>query len=852
MDGYQKAIKRIEEAKKNNSTELDLSDLKLTEIPESITDLKNLNKLDFHNNLIKDIPEYIIKLKTLKELYVYENRLTEIPEYVVELKKIRKLSFGNNKLCVIPEAISKLNNLKELYLYNNKLTDISKYITKLKNLNKLNIANNLLKEIPDSITDLKNLKELYLSGNQLTDIPQALAELKSLNWLDMSYNQLTYIPQAIVELKSLNWLSLSYNQLSDIPETIAELKNLKELYLAYNQLTDIPNSIAELKNLNLLDLSNNQITDISEAITELKNLNRFYLSNNKISVIPVTIFKLKNLEELSLSNNQLREVSGAIVGLKNLSMLSLSGNPIETPPLEICYKGMSAIKTYFEEIENTETVKLFEAKMLIVGQGEVGKTYLKNRLIHDKVEEEVSTEGIDIDPWFIKTEKSDKFRINFWDFGGQEIYHATHQYFLSKRSLYLFVWIARTDTDLLSFDYWLNTIKLLSDNSPVLVVQSKIDERSKNLDKVGWKNKFDNIVDYHDVSSIENIGIKELKKAIVQEIDKLPLVGDLLPKRWLDIRENLEKLNKNYIPYSEYLDICSDYAMQVSKAENLCEYFHDLGVFLCFRDNPILKHTVFLKPEWATKAVYIITEDKEVIKNYGWFKFKDLERIWSEYPPEKHVELIELMKSFEICFELPQGREYIIPELLKANQPPFDWDTEDNLRFKYKYDFMPAGIMTRLIVNVHDLIEGDLYWKNGTILSWEGNRALIIQYNPREIEIKVKGPDKKSFLNIIRWKLDYIHSSFKNLEVKEMVPCSCVDCKTSLTPHFYEYKALIKYQDKGIKEIPCPVDASPASVKEMLFGVPTILEKEKNEILKSVFQDFGIDINSSRGSKDEK
>jgi hypothetical protein len=26
------------------------------------------------------------------------------------------------------------------------------------------------------------------------------------------------------------------------------------------------------------------------------------------------------------------------------------------------------------------------------------------------------------------------FRVNIWDFGGQQIYHATHQFFLTKRS----------------------------------------------------------------------------------------------------------------------------------------------------------------------------------------------------------------------------------------------------------------------------------------------------------------------------------------------------------------------------------------------------------------------------------
>ena len=41
-----------------------------------------------------------------------------------------------------------------------------------------------------------------------------------------------------------------------------------------------------------------------------------------------------------------------------------------------------------------------------------------------------------------------------------------------------------------------------------------------------------------------------------------------------------------------------------------------------------------------------------------------------------------------------EDKKYIIPELLRANQPELDWDHEDNLRFKYQYYFMPAGIIS--------------------------------------------------------------------------------------------------------------------------------------------------------------
>ena len=59
----------------------------------------------------------------------------------------------------------------------------------------------------------------------------------------------------------------------------------------------------------------------------------------------------------------------------------------------------------------------------------------------------ISTVGVDIGDWtFEKRDRSASapnqgsvvFRT--WDFGGQTEYYATHQYFLSKRSLYIVVW----------------------------------------------------------------------------------------------------------------------------------------------------------------------------------------------------------------------------------------------------------------------------------------------------------------------------------------------------------------------------------------------------------------------------
>ena len=83
---------------------------------------------------------------------------------------------------------------------------------------------------------------------------------------------------------------------------------------------------------------------------------------------------------------------------------------------------------------------LNEAKLILVGFGDVGKTSLVNRLVHDTFTAgEAKTEGIAITQWPIRLNGTEDVRLHVWDFGGQEIMHATHRFFLSQRSLYLVV-----------------------------------------------------------------------------------------------------------------------------------------------------------------------------------------------------------------------------------------------------------------------------------------------------------------------------------------------------------------------------------------------------------------------------
>ena len=81
-------------------------------------------------------------------------------------------------------------------------------------------------------------------------------------------------------------------------------------------------------------------------------------------------------------------------------------------------------------------------KLLLVGEGGAGKTSLAKKIQDERYPLnplEASTEGINVIRWDFERPSNKRFRVNIWDFGGQAIYHATHQFFLTRRSAYALV-----------------------------------------------------------------------------------------------------------------------------------------------------------------------------------------------------------------------------------------------------------------------------------------------------------------------------------------------------------------------------------------------------------------------------
>jgi GTPase SAR1 family protein len=562
--------------------------------------------------------------------------------------------------------------------------------------------------------DLGNKWNSYATEGELTTIPAEVFDFVWLEKLDLSYNRLSELPDSIGNLQNLSVLYLTNNQLIELPASIGNLQNLSVLYLISNQLSEIPDSIGNLQNLSILELSKNQLSEMPDSIGSLQNLSGLYLSDNQLSEIPDSIGNLQNLSQLNLINNQLNELSDISL-LQNLSKLDLAGNPLVNPPIEIANRGIEAIREYFREKAEEGKDTLYEAKLIIVGEGGAGKTTLARKILNPDAsmpKPEETTKGIDVLEWHFKMDNGQDFRVNIWDFGGQEIYHATHQFFLTKRSLYLLVADSRKEHPHL--DYWLNIVELFSENSPLLIVKNELGDRPVQMNEPQLKGRFANLKESLPTNLGKpqgGSGLESIKKAIAYHISQLPHIGNSLPKTWIKVREKLEQDERNYISLDQYLQICDQNGFklkQISFTDGrlvLSQYFHDLGSILHFQEDqtsPLYK-TVILKPKWGTDAAYKVLDNNQVKQNLGKFTTTELNQIWQDKEYRNmQSELLELMLKFKLCYPLPNAKNtYIAPQLLDSNQPEYSWDDSDNLLLRYDYDFMPRGILTRFIVEMH-------------------------------------------------------------------------------------------------------------------------------------------------------
>jgi Leucine-rich repeat (LRR) protein len=519
----------LEIGKLKNLIELGLRDNNLTKLPQQLGYLNDLVVLDLRNNSLTKLPPVIGKLKKITSLILYDNHLTELPPEIGQLSSLTDLDFGRdssetsvlggNKLERLPPEIGQLDQLTSLSISKNKLAEIPTEIGQLINLTELDLSNNKLTELPAEIGKLNHLTKLNIGNDSslrelLAAIKEASVSTKySLNidvWENGILEQgikfrkfhtnsdvvLNLLKKAVFDYADLERVDrdalgdmfwnilqkaqfeysiLIRNKFTKLPPEILQLNNLTELKVHNNQIAELPAEIKQLSNLTILSISGNRLAKLPPEIGQLNRLIELDLDDNLFRELPPQIGQLTNLTKLSIKNNQLADLPLEIGQLKKLNELYLDNNPLNSELAEAYKQGVDAVQLY---LRAGPVIKVHEAKLILVGEGEVGKTCLLSALCDEPfVEGLPSTHGVDIklvkltvpyaigEPTYLESPKKPtipdallkelampeaeefispttqtEITLNAWDFGGQRVYRPTHQLFFSAPAVYLVVW----------------------------------------------------------------------------------------------------------------------------------------------------------------------------------------------------------------------------------------------------------------------------------------------------------------------------------------------------------------------------------------------------------------------------
>ncbi|EKX32523.1 hypothetical protein GUITHDRAFT_121310 [Guillardia theta CCMP2712] len=318
---------------------------------------------------------------------------------------------------------------------------------------------------------------------------------------------------------------------------------------------------------------------------------------------------------------------------------------LQLPPPEIASQGGAAAFTYLQSVKRDSEANK-RINLILIGNGEAGKTSVLRALRSDKdkadkIEVDRRTIGIDLHEW--EPEDADGLTCDVMDFGGQQIYAKTNQYFIVRRALYLLVWNVRGKRDKQSMEElkmmiatWLRATQARVPGSSVLLVATHIDlvGESEVTDqceevKACVEEELKKMAEDEDlhilplhvinggesfrVNCLEGQGVKELRRSVCKTAKELLWWEERIPRPYLRLREAVEKRKSgsvSYVKVEEYKEMLRESGVSEKEHKVATSFLHDMGVLKYFghelsadqskRDlgKYSVEDTVFIDPVW--------------------------------------------------------------------------------------------------------------------------------------------------------------------------------------------------------------------------------------------------------------
>ncbi|HVM62836.1 MAG TPA: COR domain-containing protein [Verrucomicrobiae bacterium] len=755
-------------------------------------------------------------------------------------KHSESLALKGLKLRELPGEIGQLQRLRALSLGNNDLHHLTPEIGKLKMLESLGVEANRLVDLPPEIGDLSNLKSLLLYSNSLSTVPAEVGKLQNLRMLGLSSNLIAEFPVGLLQLASLQHLRLSGNRLSSLPHEIGNLRGLRHLRVTTNKLCALP-----------------------AAIGNLSHLERLHLRGNLLPTLPPEIGSLVELVELDLRGNPLTTLPVELGNCRKLKTIALSEPArLRFPPGDVAELGTGAILRYLQAAGiGTETV--WESKLLLVGEGAVGKTWLyeamNGRRSGGARRGDGATVGIEIGPLSLPhpDDAGVTMRLNCWDFAGQDINHATHQFFFSERTIFLLCWSARAGWEAGKLRKWLTNIRDRAPGAKVLLVGTHSDQPHSDYPEKELREEFRQILGTFMVSSETGDGVPGLLMEIGRQAKDLPMMGLRWPRAWR-AAERAVKQSAATGPYASLKEVSGlirGCGLDSNDATVILRWLHELGEILHYADVPELAELVMLDPQWVTRRVGEVLASADVQSAKGILTKACLDSIWPDLEAHVRQHLLGMMERFDLAYRIPEDQEHrcLVVERLPQNPPDYEksWasaKTQPEVRLRYRLRAMHPGIPTWFIARCHRFTLG-LHWLRGVLFGDHRHTprhlALVAaKESERVVDFTVRGPQPWTFLPLLTDGFeDTVLKRYPGLEFDRIAPCS--GRRKDGKPCDYEFnvkdlEALRWPEERGVDPeygIRCPRCRTEHDIDELLLGLsraPSRDAEKLQEILAAV------------------
>ncbi|XP_076250430.1 leucine-rich repeat kinase isoform X2 [Rhynchophorus ferrugineus] len=651
-------------------------------------------------------------------------------------------------------ALEKCSQLSALNLAHNLFTSIPVVLPCLAvNLTRLNMAFNTLRSMSHITSYPSSLKQLDLSHNQITVWP-SLPQVEAQDNMELA-NLACYMDNTAFRGK-LAEVGVRRHSSRSVRHTVLHsvcvhrrhlrLDNLRTLILADNRLSRIQLSTDDDGDMSSTeDDESERNPQTGKARLIFPNLSMLDISNNNIKEIPSNIYELTNLSVLNISGNlDINELPPQMGLLSRLWNLNTRGCSLQDPLKFMIeskkYKTMDIIGYLKSVLEDAKPYA--RMKLMIVGIQGIGKTSLleqlrqegrqtikkrhehwakrmgnKNINVKTSRGTNMSTVGVDIGDWVYEKKIRNQsthgpvvFRT--WDFGGQKEYYATHQYFLSKRSLYLVVWrITDGHRGINEILQWLVNIQARAPNSPVIIVGTHYDvvqEFNPNISEEYQqiiRDRFINVVDAEkcglprvldtiEISCKTKHNIKLLCNLIYDTVFSLKppgskelLLEQKVPATYLALEDVV-----NYIATERRLNgldpvltseqykslVISEMQQRYNKTfrdwaelHQATLFLHDNGVLLHY-DDATLKDLYFLDPQWLCDMLAHVVTIREInpFARTGVMKLDDLKHVFKASnigPIDTRGYVVNLLNKFEVALTW-DSRTLLIPSLLPSEE----------------------------------------------------------------------------------------------------------------------------------------------------------------------------------------